>query len=281
MSVGYEIVLSLGILIIILEIIRWENVPKKRLKKGVDIGSCMTIGDREVQEDCMDTVISDHGVMLALADGAGKVYGGKIASKLAVDTCAEMYKDYNAFNNPQYYFRKVFHNANREILKAVQEERRGNASLACALIQAGYLYYALVGNIRICVFREGTLVPVSSGQTVDVLAEQRFREGKISRQEALELLENHRRYNYLGREEFRDIEIFDTPIQLKHYDIVVMMSDGVYDLLGQKEIEDILKSRQNCQDKAFEIVEKINTNAEEDKDNASIILIQVGNGVLK
>lgn len=241
----------------------------------LDVGSCMTIGSREVQEDQLTSMQTDAGLMAVLADGAGKTYGGRIAARTAVDTFRDIFGDYNAFNNPQYYFRKAFQCANREILKALGDENRGSASAGCTLIRSGYLYYALVGNVKICVFREGTLVPISLGHTVAVMAEKNFKEGRISRQDTLALLENQRLYNYLGRDGFRDIEFFDVPIRLLKGDIVVLMSDGVYDLLGFREVEETLRERVNCQEKALRIIEKVNCNASENKDNASVVLIGV------
>lgn len=273
MNSTYYIVIVLGTVIAILEILKCAYRPGRRGKPVADPGSCMTIGSRDVQEDAAAWVESRAGIMAVLADGAGRTYGGRIAAKLAVDTCVEIFKDYNAFDNPQYYFRKAFHCANREILKAVGDESRGSASAGCVLLRDGYLYYALAGNVRICVFRDGTLVPVSTGHTVSVLAEKRFHEGKISRQEALRLLENHRLYNYLGKDDFKDIEFFDAPVRLREEDIVVLMSDGVYDLLRVREVERVLAGEGSCRQKALEIIEMVNEDASDDKDNASIVLI--------
>lgn len=249
--------------------------PSKK-EKLPDIGKSMTIGGREIQEDQVGSLETAAGIMAVLADGAGKAYGGRIASRIAVDTCVDIFGDYNAFHNPQYFFRKAFHRANKEILKALGDDSRGSASVGCVMIREGFLYYALVGNVKICVYREGNLVPVSSGHTVAVLAEQRFHEGTISREDALRLLENKRLYNYLGQDGFRDIELFDAPIRMKRDDIVVLMSDGVYELLGARELEAVLKGTGDCQQKAYDIIELVNQNPKEEKDNASIILLGTG-----
>lgn len=129
--------------------------------------------------------------------------------------------------------------------------------------------------MRIGVFREETLVPVSAGHTVAVMAEKKFKEGKISRQDTLSLLENQRLYNYLGKDGFRDIEFFDAPVRLLKGDIVILMSDGIYELLGFREVEEVLRERGNCQEKALQIIEKVNCNASENKDNASVVLIGI------
>lgn len=259
--------------------------PKKKKKrgnqKGIHIGCSMTIGGREVQEDNLDTMMTDAGVLAVLSDGMGKAYGGRIASRIAVETFIELFKEYNAFDNPQYYFRKAFHSANKEILKNLENERRGAASVGCAMIRENYLYYAVVGNVKVCVYREGDLVPVSTGHTIHALAEEYFKEGKISRQDAMTLLDNHRLFNYIGQDGFHDIELFDTPIALKKGDIVVVMSDGLYELLPFQDMEQILSNKENCQTKAYQLMDAVNQYKEKEieKDNASVILLGIEKGV--
>ncbi|MCI8316508.1 MAG: SpoIIE family protein phosphatase [Lachnospiraceae bacterium] len=262
-------------LILILDLMKLFFRNDRLRKHGLDTGACMTIGGRDVQEDQYDTLTTEAGMMAVLADGAGREFGGRIAAKTAVDTCVEIFKDYNAFNNPQYYFRKAFHCANREIVKVLEDENRGRASAGCIMIRDGFLYYAVAGNVRICVYRDGSLVPLSVGHTVAVLAEQKFQEGKLSRQDALRMLEDQRLYNYLGKDDFKDIEIFDAPVKLKQDDIVVLMSDGIYDCLSTRVIEEVLYNNSACQQMAYELIELVNTNPAEEKDNASVILIGI------
>ncbi len=262
-------------LILILDLMKLFFRNDRLRKHGLDTGACMTIGGRDVQEDQYDTLTTEAGMMAVLADGAGREFGGRIAAKTAVDTCVEIFKDYNAFNNPQYYFRKAFHCANREIVKVLEDENRGRASAGCIMIRDGFLYYAVAGNVRICVYRDGSLVPLSVGHTVAVLAERKFQEGKLSRQDALRMLEDQRLYNYLGKDDFKDIEIFDAPVKLKQDDIVVLMSDGIYDCLSTRVIEEVLYNNSACQQMAYELIELVNTNPAEEKDNASVILIGI------
>lgn len=131
MGEAYCGIAVLAALILLLEIIKlWGGREKGSLLP--DVGTCMTIGSREVQEDQLACMNTDAGMMAVLADGAGKTYGGRIAARTAVETFQDIFGDYNAFNNPQYYFRKAFQCANREILKALGDENRGTASVGCA-----------------------------------------------------------------------------------------------------------------------------------------------------
>lgn len=272
---GYWSILLVFVLLVLEGIRFFLFHEKTNRKRMVDMGGSMTIGNREIQEDRMAFLTTSAGTMAVLADGSGQTYGGRIAAQIAVQTCEDVFQDYHAFNNPQYFFRKAFNCANREILKELGDKERGTASVGCVLIRQDFLYYALVGNIKIGVYREGNLVPISTGHTIAVLAEKQFHEGRISREEALTLLENHRLYNYLGQDEFRDIEYVDAPVQLKRGDIIVLMSDGIYDLLDFKELERTLEGTADCQKKAFDVIELVNQSSAPAKDNASIVLLGV------
>ena len=266
--------LLLSIAIILLLVLRFLPKPPSGASSNLDVGSSMTIGSREIQEDEVGTLATTAGLLAVLADGMGKEFGARIASRTAVGTFLDLFRDYNAFDNPQYYYRKAFNAANRAILKEFGDEGYGAASVGAAMIQQNWLYYAVVGNVKICIYRKEDLVPVSAGHTLDVLAKDHFKTGKLSREDALLTLENHRLYNYLGQDGFKDIELFDRPIALQPGDVVVLMSDGIYDLIPWKDLEAILAAGQDCQSMAYEIIEQVNQNRSENKDNASIILIR-------
>lgn len=243
-------------------------------RKGCEIGASKTIGDREVQEDEYGFTETVDGAMAVLADGMGKHFGGKIAARTAVQVFLDMFEDRNAFYNPQYSFRKAFQGANREILNQL-DENQGCASVAAVMIKDRKLYYAVVGNVKIAVFRNSELVPVSSGHTIGMLARQKYEEGKLTRQEAVTLLNHHRLYNFVGQDGFHDVEFFDTPVTLYKGEYVLLMTDGLYETARWKDIEACLEGGEQCQDKAYRIVELVNQCQEEDRDNAAVVLLEI------
>lgn len=251
--------------------VHWRKSKSLRL---CETGASKTIGDREVQEDEYGIAETEEGLMAVMADGMGKHYGGKIASRTAVEVFLDLFEDRNAFYNPQYSFRKAFQGANREILNQL-EENQGSASVGAVMIKDRKLYYAVVGNVKIAVYRNHELVPVSSGHTIGVLAKQKYEEGKLTRQEAVSLLDHHRLYNFVGQDGFRDVEFFDTPIALHGGEYVLLMSDGLYETARWKDMEDCLEGEESCQEKAFQLVELVNQSEEEEKDNAAVVVIKV------
>ena len=237
------------------------------------IGSAETIGNREIQQDFSGSALGDDSTLLVIADGRGRDQGGKIAAKIAVDTCLDLYEEYNNMEKPQYYFRRAFNLANHKILE-VLDERVGTASAAVAIIKDNYLYYALVGSIKVAVFRGGDLIPVSEGQTIDILAKHRYEEGRISKETAISLLHEERLYNVLGQDTFSDIEFFSKPLALRPGDLVVMMTDGVSYALKWSQIEDCLRRGLSAQDMAKGIIAAVESSGQDDKDNAAVLIFE-------
>lgn len=241
---------------------------------GYESGASKTIGDREIQEDAYGIMEAEGGILAVLADGAGKELGGKIAAGLAVDIFEYVFEGGNAFYNPQYYFRSAFQMANREILdKTINVQ--GRAAVSAVVVKKKKLYHAVAGNVKVAVYRNGELVPVSAGHTIDILAKQKYMEGKLSKEEAAALLDQHRLYNYVGQDGFKDVEFLDTPITLYGGEYVLLMSDGLYETAGWKEIEDCLGAKGSCQEKAYRIIDLVNNSKEQDKDNACVVVLKI------
>lgn len=262
-------------LLLFLRILLWFSGQKREPDLASDCvsGASRTIGDREVQEDVYGIKTAPEGTMAVLADGMGKHFGGKIAAGTAVEAFQQIFEDGSAFYNPQYSFRRAFQGANREILNRLEEEQ-GCASVAAVMVKDRRLYYAAAGNVKVAVYRNQELVPVTSGHTIDVLARQKYEEGKLTRQEAADLLNQHRLYNFVGQDGFRDIEFFDKPISLYGGEYVLLMSDGLYETARWKDMEDCLESEGDCQQKAYQLIELVNRSGKEDKDNAAVVVLQ-------
>lgn len=262
-------------LLLFLRILLWFSGQKREPDLASDCvsGASRTIGDREVQEDVYGIKTAPEGTMAVLADGMGKHFGGKIAAGTAVEAFQQIFEDGSAFYNPQYSFRRAFQGANREILNRLEEEQ-GCASVAAVMVKDRRLYYAAAGNVKVAVYRNQELVPVTSGHTIDVLARQKYEEGKLTRQEAADLLNQHRLYNFVGQDGFRDIEFFDKPISLYGGEYVLLMSDGLYETARWKDMEDCLEGEGDCQQKAYQLIELVNRSGKEDKDNAAVVVLQ-------
>lgn len=265
--------IALFLCMLILHILRRREINRSGvvtlLNPNCALGAASTFGTCTVQQDYFGVKELNGALMILLADGVGQC--GEIAAKLAVDTFRNLFINESIPDKPQYFFRRAANAANKNILNTL-EERQGETSVAAVIINGAQMFYMLVGNCRVAVFRDGDLIPVSEGQTIDVLARHRYEEGRISKQRTLELLDKQRRYNVIGQDSFEEIELFSKPLKLKKGDLVVVMSEGVFNTLRWKEIEEILEQNESPQVLAETVINRVDKSPMVYKTNATILI---------
>lgn len=239
-----------------------------------DAGIAQTTGNRELQADRAQVQKSAAGVMAVISDGIGKKNTGQVCAQLAVDTVLDKFEPYSALNQPDYFFRTAFYEANRRV-QATIGERKGGASLGAVFANGTHLYYALAGNIRVALFRRGELIPLSKGQTLDILAAEAWKDGKLSRQEAVWSMEEKRLWNYLGLDGFHEIEIESQPILIKPGDVVFLATCGIFEELSWSELEDLLAETGSLKEKAEAVVSAAEQKGSAQKENGSVILLRL------
>ena len=255
---------------VVLHILRMYELEEDfSARNDYEIASASALGTIDVQQDYFGVKKNRGAILMLLADGAGQY--GEVAAKLTVDTFKELFEDATAAMHPQYFFKRAANAANKKIINTL-EERQGESSVAAVIISKSQLFYTLVGNSKIAIFRNGDLIPVSEGQTVDVLARHAYTEGKISKQETLSLLNEHRRYNVLGQDAFQEIEIFDKPLTLEKNDSVVIMSEGIFNVLRWVDMEQILSQSNSVQTSANNFIQTVKRSPHVHKDNATVLI---------
>ena len=237
-----------------------------------DIGIGQTTGNKELQADRVWVERSSAGILAVVADGIGKKNTGQVCAQIAIDTVLDRYEPYTVLNEPDYFFRTAFYEANRRIQETLGE-RRGGASLGAVFVNKTHLYYAIAGNIQIALFRGGELIPLSQGQTLDVLAVKAWEDGNLSRQEAIWSMEEKRLWNYLGLDGFHEIEIGSQPVQIRPGDIALLATCGISEEISWSELEDILVGPGDLQEKAERVIRLAEEKEGTQKENGSVLLL--------
>ncbi len=253
-----------------------EEMNRKEENESGSFGRCVisqTMGDKEIQSDLAGFESSCAGILAVLTDGIGKANTGKVCAQTAMDAVLDAYQPYQVLHNPEYFFKTSFYEANQRVQKTLGE-RRGGTCLAAAFINGITFHYGLAGDIRVALFRNQELIPISKGQTLNVLALNAYEDGALSRQETIWTMEEDRIWNYLGMDGFRDIEVCDKPIRLKHGDIIMMMTKGIFDVLSWAELEDILLRDYTLKEKADSLIMEAERKKGVDKENGSVVLIK-------
>lgn len=262
------LILSLAAFIGILVLIRYF-LAKKILIKDVIVVSRLVLGSGEVQEDSVGVTESDNGLLSILADGLGKKEAGRISSEYAVQEISHMFIHEGSREMQNYFFKKAYNKANHEIIRRVERDK-GGASVLSTIIVDGYLHYALIGDAMLCIYRNNELFRISKGHSIDVVAKEQYREGKIQKDKAMVVLQDKKLLYYLGHSSYGDVEINTEPIKLYKGDIIVLMSKGIYKNIKWIKLEDILgQKKKKVQELCDEVVQNVDTQS-----NGSIILMK-------
>ena len=236
-------------------------------------GVAQTTGNKEIQADAMEIAITSAGKLAVLADGIGKENTGKVCATLAVKEFMEAFSFYKVLHNPEYFFERTMYSLHRNMQK-VLEERQGGASVGVVFLSDEKLWYAMAGQVRIALLRNGELIPLCEGQTVGVLAERAYKDGRMGRQETIWSMGDKDVWNYVGKDGFHQMELCEVPIQLKKGDLAVMMTKGIFEEVSYAELERILTNAAwTAEEKAERIVRRAQRSAAQDKENGSMMVL--------
>lgn len=261
-------------LLIISAVLRWVfQLRGDKVVYDAEDGMAQTTGNKEIQADMMDISITSAGKLAVLADGIGRENTGKVCAALAVKEFMEAYSFYKTLHNPCYFFERTMYSIHMHMQK-ILEERQGGASVGVVFLANEKLYYAMAGQIKIALMRGNELIPLSQGQTVGVLAELAYKDGKLSRQETIWSIGDKGIWNYVGKDGFHQMEICEVPVQLKKGDLVVMMTKGIYEEVSFAELERVLNNENlTALEKAERLVRRAGRSPAQDKDNGSIMVL--------
>jgi serine/threonine protein phosphatase PrpC len=221
-----------------------------KVRTGIEVSVQSDIGClRQNNEDSFgywepedDQQFLRKGRLAVVADGMGGYEGGQEASRLAVETLVEVYRNFGG-DDPQA--------ALVEALQAAHEQIReysfahpglrgmGTTCTAAAIVQDS-LYYVHVGDTRLYLIRDGQITRVTRDHSyVGRLVES----GMISPEEA----ENHPQRNILTAALGTNPDlIMDSPGQpepLRPEDVLLICSDGLWGQVRDSEILDAVENK--------------------------------------
>lgn len=220
---------------------------------------------------------SDKDVILAvLADGMGGLAQGEVASYLAVKTVIEA--PINRFNDSEdkdnQWLVSVVQEANKCVIENVD---KGGTTLSIAWANGRHLRIAHVGDSRIYLIRKKILCQLSEDHSLVALL---LADGEITYEESQKHPQRHILTKCIGSKEtlgsnyIQTLYSFgsDSSILLEQNDIVILCSDGVWDLIPQIELAKTFIDTQNLQIAVNNTINLVITRGA--RDNATIIAMK-------
>ena len=240
------------------------------------------VGKRKNNEDSLCTVqINENLLLLAVADGMGGAIGGEKASKIAIETLVNTFKNHTSSNNSGS-LKQLFRLAYQEIQERIAAEIRHDPSLkgmgttlnATLIIDGNKVIYSNLGDSRIYLMHRGDLKQLSKDHSYV----QEFKD-KNKGEASPEILRNYSNYITRSLDGGKDLpDIYPTQqdyLELKKGSILLICSDGL--ILHQKDESLIIKSlllNNNLEDSISSLIE--NAIERGSSDNITVILYEYG-----
>jgi PPM family protein phosphatase len=207
--------------------------------------------------------------LFAIADGMGGAQAGEIASALA----AGALKDSRADGGGEARVVELIQEANRRVHERASTDAATSGmgtTMTVALVETdGKVTFGHVGDSRAYMLREGRLEQLTNDHS---LVAELVRRGELSPQEAEVHPQRSVITRALGTDPDVDVDAFT--IDALPGDVYLICSDGLSDMIGAPQIEEVLRaSREDLDRAARALVQAANRNGGED--NITAVLFEI------
>lgn len=203
-----------------------------------------------------------------VADGMGGHTGGSLAAELAVKqaklTLGALDTECNQI------FEQVYKNVHRDLgdvcLKSPHNSQMG-CTLSIVVTQGEWVYSANVGDSRVYHITSEKITQISQDHS---LVQELVRGGMLAKEDAY----NHPKGNILTKAmtgaKYDEPDIYEA-FKVVSGDTILLCSDGLWNMLPDEYIADIVRSR-NVKDAVSKLIDE--ANAEGGVDNISVVLLR-------
>lgn len=220
-------------------------------------------------------VLDNKFIIACAIDGVGGYSGGEIAAEIARESIFEN------FAKPSGDFiaamKASFVLANEKIF-AEKMQTKEHSKMACVLtlavidVENNQFHYAHVGDTRLYLLRDNSLVKVSKDHSFVGFLED---SGRIDEAAAMSHLKRNEINKALGFG--KEIETQDDYIEtgtspFLSGDMLLLCSDGLTDMVNKDQITSVLVSDSSLQEKGAQLIELANKNG--GKDNITVVLVK-------
>lgn len=213
-------------------------------------------------------------IIAAVIDGVGGYAGGEIAAAIARDTIIEQINS-SKYDVPATIL-AALHKANDKIFAERQRDKQHD-SMACVCtlaivdLQHNQFYFAHIGDTRLYLFRDGTLVKISSDHSFVGFLEE---SGRLTEEAAMKHPKRNEINKALGFEtDIKDQSYFETGNSpFLPGDTLLLCSDGLTDMVSTHDITSILTSNNSLKETSRNLIDLANHNG--GADNVTVVLVK-------
>ncbi len=204
-----------------------------------DINKYTDKGPRDINEDRIGILtIKDNYLAACIADGVGGSKFGEIAAQKSMDYFFELLlnsKDRSIIN-----ILKQIHLNLRKLIELHPEFEGMSTTFTGCVVTENKLWYCHTGDTRICLLNKNRIVQVTTDQTE---LQRLIKEKKISIEDAEFYPIKNVIESVIGSK--REPQIEGHMLVIDKNDCVLLTSDGIHDIIPQKEVHEIYRKAQN------------------------------------
>ena len=210
--------------------------------------------------------------LFAIADGMGGAQAGEVASRLAAAALKE--SDARTLGGEER-ISDLIQEANRRVYdRSITDPNTSGmgTTITVALVEDGNVAFGHVGDSRAYLIREGRMEQVTEDHS---LVNELMKSGKLSREEA----ETHPQRSVITRALGTDPDVdADTfTIEAKAGDVFLLCSDGLTDMVGEREIQELVERNRENLDAALKALVKA-ANRGGGEDNITVVAFEIAEG---
>lgn len=244
-----------------------------------------SVGSRVEQQDCIGYTYTDSDVFAVLCDGMGGHKGGRQASQIAVEEIIHAFENRNRQGNEETLMTTALESADQRICALADADgtrlNAGSTAVVCWL-KGRTLSFASVGDSRLYLYRGEKLIQLS----VDMIYRRELvgnlSAGIISQEEYdSEIIHGEELISFLGMGGLEKTQLSLSENTFENEDKLLLMSDGLYKLIENAELESIVKNFKNPEETLIALNMKIEMSTKRRgirRDNLSVMLISVSKG---
>lgn len=214
---------------------------------------------RSHNEDSVIIVRNQSGdVLMAVADGMGGHSAGEVASSITISHLSKCFNE--SFCNMEKvqavnWLREIVVEVNELIFNYVDshpESKGMGTTLVLALVTKDYILLGNIGDSSGLVIKDGDLHKVTYDHTLVNLL---LKAGELTEEQAKDHPKKNVLMKALGANDPIDIDIFDCDMDITS---ILLCSDGLTNMLDNDQIEKVLVSDIDIEDKVIKLIRKAN-----------------------
>jgi serine/threonine protein phosphatase PrpC len=259
--------------------------PVRDAQHHILIGNMHHIGARENQQDSFGIsdvsnteLVRRMGVFGVVADGMGGLADGAEISNIVTRTMLQCFNEAASSGLPELDLLNMLSAANNNVNSFMAKPEQGGSTVVAVIIKNEKLYWAAVGDSRICLIRGGAVIQINREHVFAVDLDEKAALGEISWEAALGDPQRAALTSYLGMGKPEKIDRNIRPLQLLAGDRLLLMSDGVFGALTDNEILSAMLPEPFAS--AQSLQEKVLGKQNPSQDNLTAVIFEIRGEVL-